>query len=278
MSDSTSNNLVLEKVISDARKSDPNYSFIMYLGDFVMDRSRTNYYWMLWKIKPELQNLPFYMIPGNHDVVKSGNTDKAFYRSVMGSEYYWFGYGDVLFIGTDSSGEYVDDEQFAWLEETLSKIRPLFKQCVIFGHRPPANPSNDPATFKNHKMGQKSADKFESILRKYKVDLMIFGHVHYYSKDTFAGIPMYTTPSAGQDIRSDIKKYGYINLKIGKNGIERVEPKYIEFTGHPRTQVEAWLVSNILSQKLRKMITILLIISSMCFAGSIIAGLKGRNK
>jgi predicted phosphodiesterase len=278
MSDTTTNNLVLEKTIQDAQNSENNYSFIIHLGDFVMDRSRTNFYWLLWEIKPYLKDMPFYMIPGNHDVEKYGQIDKSFYRSVMGQEYYWFGYGDVLFIGMDSSGDFVEEEQFAWLSDTLTKIRPLFKYCVIFGHRPPANPSNDPGIKKNHKMDKESANKFESVIRGHKIDAMIFGHVHYFSKGQFAGIPMYTTPPAGQDIRSDIKKYGYISVKFGKNGVENVTQHYIDFVGRPREQLEAWLVSNILSQKLRKMVTIILIASSIFLLISLIAKLLVRKK
>lgn len=255
MGDSTTNNLVLENVILDARNSDANYSFILYLGDFVMDRSRTNFYWMLWEIGPKLGDLPLYMIPGNHDVAKYGNVDKSFYQSVMGATYYWFGYGDTLFVGIDSSGDYMEDEQFKWLSDTLTKIRPMFRHCIIFGHRPPVNPPNRAA----HKMDDVSAEKLKNIVRKHKIDAMFFGHVHYWSEYTFAGIPIYTIPSAGQYFGDDIKKYGYVDLKVGHRGIENIEPKYIEFTGHPREQLEAWLTSNILSQKLRKMLSILFI-------------------
>ena len=270
-SDTANNNLVLEKIVKDIRKSDKKYSFILYLGDLTNDRVRTNFYWMLWELKPELKNMPLYMVPGNHDVEKHHDIDESFYRSVMGQEYYWFGYGDVLFIGIDSSGVSMENEQLTWLSDTLTKVRPLFKYCVIFGHRPPKDPTNNPSGMKNRNMNKKTSDKFISILSKHKVDLMVFGHVHYYSEDKIGKIPMYTTPSAGQKIRSDVNKYGYISLRIGKNGIEHVEPKYINFSGSTGELMEAKLVSNILSQNLRKIISIILILSATCFTGGIIA-------
>lgn len=181
MSDTAANNRVLAGVIDAARTDGADYSFFMYLGDMVDDTSPVNFRWMMEKIQPALGDMPFYTLPGNHDVEKHHVVDKTGYNSVMGPGYYWFGYGDVLFIVMDSSGKYVEDVQFEWLRETLENVRPRFGHCVIFGHKPPVNPVNAP----NHKMDAASVDKFAGIIAGHKIDAMFFGHVHYFSREVF---------------------------------------------------------------------------------------------
>ena len=33
--------------------------------------------------------------------------------------------------------------------------------------------------------------------------------------------------SSGQKIRSDVNKYGYVTVKVGKKGIEEIRPHYL---------------------------------------------------
>lgn len=62
------------------------------------------------------------MIPGNHEIAdRFGSDNKYFYRMVFGPLYYWFSYGNVMFIGLDSSEERYDDAQLEWLEDVLEK-------------------------------------------------------------------------------------------------------------------------------------------------------------
>lgn len=273
ISDTGTHNHVLEKAIDSARQND-NPDFIMYLGDFVSDRRPANFYWMLHEIERHLGGTPFYMIPGNHDVEKRGNIDKRYYRAVMGPAYYWFGYGDTLFIAMDSSDE-IEDEQFEWLADTLKHIRPLFKNCILFGHMPP---KNVPGAEK-HMMKDDDVQKFESIIRGHKINAMFFGHVHYFSKDEFAGIPIYTTPSSGQTARfTDIGKFGYISLRIGPRGIEDITPKYIKFSGPRREYFEAWFFRYVFTQRIRELINAITIAAFVFFVAGLITKYYARRK
>lgn len=275
-SDTGANNSVLEQIIIDAQKLAPQPNFMLYLGDFVTKKNNTGLYWILYEIKNKLHGIPMYSVPGNHDVAHHHEIDKQMYRSVLGPAYYWFGYGDVLFIGLDSSGKFIDDEQFKWLDDTLKNIRPMFKHCIIFSHRPPVDLI--PGRVKNHTLDAPSTEKLESIVRKYKIDAMIFGHVHYYASGTFSGIPVYTTPSGGQEIRSDIKKYGYVIMTFNKNGIKSIEPKYIDFHGPKREYVEFWMAKNVFGFQLRHMVSILLSWAGILFLLSGTTYLIERHK
>ena len=272
MADSGNNNLVLENVVRDARRNPQNHAFMLYLGDLVMNRHETYFYWMLSEIQPKLHHKPFYMVPGNHDVIHDGDTDKSFYRSVMGPTYYWFGYGDTLFIGLDSSAEYMEHEQFIWLDSTLSRIRPHFKHCVIFSHRPPqVLPGH-----RDHKMDDASIERLRQIVRKYrgKIDVMFFGHLHYFSAQTFEGVPIYTTPTAGQGSSVD-KRFGYLSVGFSSRGVTNVTPVFVSDPEYRREYFELFWAAQILTPKLRGIVTFLLALSII--SALISRGLRPRH-
>lgn len=259
VSDTGSNHLVLRKVLESALQNN-NYDFVMYLGDMTVNASVSAYYWMLHDIQPVLGKTPMYTLPGNHDIVrrigltKVHFTDKSLYETIMGPRYYWFGYGDTLFITLDSSDESLDKAQLQWLDDTLKKIRPYFKNCIIMGHVPPAN--SRPDYFEDHITKPEATKKFESIIRKYKINGMFFGHVHFFSAAKFAGIDFWTTPSSGQSIRNpEVPKYGYVNVKINKNGKVDVQPVYIDFNGPRHEFFAEWFTRDVMGTKVRMTIT-----------------------
>jgi len=237
-----------------------------------MNRDEANFYWMLYELRPSLRHMPFYMVPGNHDVERDKQVDKSFYRSVMGDTHYWFGYGDVLFIGLDSSGHSIGDGQFKWLQNTLEKVRPMFKYCVIYSHRPPVVPHGAP----DHKLDDASIEKLKSIIEKYNIDAMFFGHVHYFSSQRFAGIPVYTVPTAGQGSRVD-DRFGYVSVTVDGDGIKSVKPKYVNFSGPEREHFEVLWVDNVLSRQFRKLLTIMLASAVFCGAVALILRLVRKK-
>lgn len=272
VSDTGSNHLVLREVLKNALNHN-KYDFVMYMGDMTVNASVTAYYWMLNDIHPLLNGTPMYTLPGNHDITRRVGltrthfTDKSFYETVMGQRYYWFGYGNTLFITLDSSDTSLDDAQLAWLDDTLKKIRPLFKNCVIMGHVPPLN--SRPDFFKDHITKPDTTKKFEAIIKKYKINAMFFGHVHFFSKAKFANIDFWTTPATGQSIRNpEMPKYGYITVKINKNGRVNVEPGYVDFKGPKHEFFAEWFTRDVMGVKVRMTISTML---KIAFASLIIA-------
>lgn len=273
--DTGAENHVLERVIDDVQNSENDYAFMLYLGDFVTKKTQTGLSWLLHEIRPHLHDMPFYATPGNHDVELAHIVDKSQYRSMMGSTYYWFGYGRVLFIALDSSGKQIEDEQFEWLDNTLKKIRPMFKHCVIYSHKPPIDLM--PGVVKNHTLKKWSAEKLASIVGRYKIDAMIFGHVHYFATGTFAGIPIYTIPAAGQGNRVGDHEHGYASITFDKRGVKSVEPHYIEFKGPKRETVEYSIARRVFGYALRGTVSWFLAIALLCFGiGGIIHKMKSK--
>lgn len=202
---------------------------------------------MTHEITPKLKGMPFYAVPGNHDIKnQKDEVDLTEYRKVFGADYYWFSYGDILFVWLNNSDKSIGDEQFEWLRMVWEKVRPQFKTCVVFAHIPPYDVEGIP----HHSMVPEAAVKLKKLLAKHRVDLVLFGHVHNYTEGKFAGAPMYTLLSSGQEIRSFVNKFGYVEVEIPKVGQPVVTPVYTDNVAQGEFE-DVFLTDNILSTKAR---------------------------
>ena len=216
--------------------------FLLYLGDLVRYRNISHFRWIVSELDEKL-DLPFYMIPGNHEIAdRFGSDNKYFYRMVFGPLYYWFSYGNVMFIGLDSSEERYDDAQLEWLEDVLEKVRPHFRYCVVYTHVPPLT---DPS-WRKQILTEPSVERLGRILQRHKIDLILAAHIHQYWRGSVWGIPVVTLMSSGQKIRSDVNKYGYVTVKVGKKGIEEIRPHYLADNMDDDNEYIELLFSNIL--------------------------------
>ena len=116
---------------------DEGNQFILYLGDLVRYRNISHFRWIISELDEKLE-FPFLHDSGNHEIANHfGRQDKSLYKMLFGPLYYWFSYGDVMFIGLDSSEEKYNEAQLSWLEDVLEKIRPHYKYCIVHTHVPP---------------------------------------------------------------------------------------------------------------------------------------------
>lgn len=239
MSDTGSFNTSMERIVKHIRKT-TDAKFILHLGDLVKYNNRTHFNWIAQELNGKLKGMPLYMISGNHEM-SNGNKNLQVYEDVFGSPYYWFSYGDVLFIALDTSLHIIDDEQLEWLQGMLRKIRPQFRRCVVYTHIPPVNPRND-----EKELDEVQRDKLAEILRGQKIDLMIAGHVHYFSVSQWAGITLVTVPSSGQEPRNNSGMLGYLVVNVP-------EKDAVTFEEHPvKTAVDRENVDVFMSATLTK--------------------------
>lgn len=210
--------IVLKKIVSD------NPDFIIYIGDLVRGTAREHFVHMTDVIDDNVGDTPVYFTPGNHDVRIShaGTINKHEYTHRFGAPYYWFGYGNTLFISLDSSDSTIDEQQWQFYDWVMTNIKPKFKYTVLYTHMPPINP----ADMEEHRQSDQSAERMATMIKKHKPDVIFSGHVHYWYPQTFQGVPLYTTPASGQAPRGDIKEMGYVNVSIDNTGIH-AEPVYI---------------------------------------------------
>ncbi|MBQ4471982.1 MAG: metallophosphoesterase [Alphaproteobacteria bacterium] len=214
LSDTGSQNRTLQGLVRDARNKF-NPKFILHLGDLVVYRNIEHMYWMMDELDDKLKGIPLYLVPGNHDVKKKKGTDKTLYERVFGPRYYWFGYGNTLFIGLDSSTKEIDENQWTFFERVMQRVRPGFRHVILFTHIPPVAPDDHP----QHTLNADAVERMNQMLKKYPVDAIFTGHVHYYSEQKFAGIPLYTTPPSGQYFVGPVHKFGYLVVNVDSQGV-----------------------------------------------------------
>lgn len=244
LSDTGSQDWTLKRLITEIKwKEKPD--FMLHLGDLIVYRNIEHMYWMMDELDDKLAGIPMYLVPGNHDVKKKKGVDKSMYQRVFGPTYYWFSYGDVLFVALDSSTEKIDDEQWQFFEQVMKKIRPSFKYAVLYTHVPPVVPEG----YHHHTLQEESVKSMAEMLKKYPVDVIFSGHVHYYSEQNFHGVPVYTVPPSGQYFGGPVRKFGYLIVEADNRGLHVRN----EYSDRPKDSelLAIWFVDLILTNKIR---------------------------
>ena len=151
----------------------------------------------------------------------------------------------------------------------MKLVRPHFIHVVLFTHVPPIVP---PEYLNHHALKEQSTVRMRQMLKKYPVDLVLSGHVHYYSEQNFEGIPIYTVPPSGQYFVGPVRKFGYLIVQIDEKGI-RVENFYSN-RGKGATLLELLFVDLVLTDKVRW------IAGGICLAGLLfwLLGHKWRRR
>jgi Icc-related predicted phosphoesterase len=221
MGDSGLRDEPLKLILEDIMKH--NYPFVLNLGDQARKLMTSNFELLLQTNNRIFGDFPFYAVPGNHDVVYGGS-DKPedylrFYNRSFGQAYYWFTYGNTLFIGLDTSRGNLYPKQEEWLKTTLKKLRSSYKTCIVFMHIPPI----DPRPGQNYCMSKTESDKLKSILDKYNITAILAGHIHEYNTGKFGNIPLYICPPSGQKMRGEQKFHGYLRCSVEKDGTLKVK-------------------------------------------------------
>ncbi len=244
LSDTGSQNWTLKRLIAKAKRTEKP-DFMLHLGDLIVYRNIEHLYWMMDELDDKLGGIPMYLVPGNHDVKKKKGTDKSIYQRVLGPTYYWFGYGSTLFIALDSSTEEIDEDQWAFFEQVMKKVRPQFTKVILYTHVPPIVPPE----YHRHILKEEAISKMSQMLKKYPVDAIFSGHVHFYSEQNFQGIPVYTVPPSGQYFVGPVHKFGYLIVTVDKQGVH-VQNVYSD---RPKSSelMSIWFVDLVLTDKIR---------------------------
>lgn len=186
--------------------------FAVCLGDMMKSARETEYGHVVSEFR-EVMRVPLWAIPGNHDV-EPMNAILSYHR-FFGQDYYYWSYGDTLFIALNTAAGSLPEEQRLFLAQTLASQRNRYRRCVILCHVPPLNlqphgsrclPADDAAAFRR-------------IVADYNIDLILSGHIHQFMEGSFAGIRLAHLPSSGQTIR-DPKNgmFGYAMLDFSADG------------------------------------------------------------
>ncbi|EFC39323.1 predicted protein [Naegleria gruberi] len=198
--------------------------FILHIGDipYVWNHEH-EYKWEKWfdMIEPITSAMPYIVCNGNHENASNFTSYKTRFTNstvsvttksnTQSNLYYSFDYGSIHFITISSEHDYA--LQTRWMEEDLAKVNREETPFIIFYSHRPMYSSNE-----NHGSYDPIRIAVEPLLRKYKVDLALFGHVHAYER---------TCPISEQGV-CDKKKHrnyfknadGTIHIHVGTAGFE----------------------------------------------------------
>ena len=250
--------------IRDAKKK--KIDFILNLGDIARRISFAQYERLLTDLHKELGNTPFYSIPGNHDILASGKEGLIrhkpyfqYYNRAFGPSYYWFGFGDTMFVALNTAIHKLDKPQLKWLARTLDSFREDFNKCIIYMHIPP----KDPRQGHNEIFGS-GRKEFKEILSQHDITAIFAGHLHCFSETTFAEIPLYIAPSSGQKIRSCNPNYGYLYCQLDEMGKLDVECVFLK-EKRGRKAFKAFMYESLVSTGSLMLIILLYVFSLFAF-------------
>jgi hypothetical protein len=174
--------------------------FVMSVGDFIQgntnDRSILTRDWA--KIDEMIKPLkvPFFFVPGNHDI--NNDVMRDVWNKRSGVPFYSFVYKDVLFLALDSTGEkgqIVPDYQVEYMKQTLAKHAAVRWTFVFIHH--PLWLYDDPAGFA----------KVQPLL-KGRPHTVIAGHTHHYLHERRDGANYYILGTTGGGSQLRGKKFG----------------------------------------------------------------------
>jgi hypothetical protein len=152
--------------------------FVLSVGDLIQgyteDMDELLRQWTEFDSFIDLLEVPFFYVPGNHDITNKVMQD--LWKERFGKTYYHFVYKDVLFLCLDSEDQHrgagrgsISDEQYEYIERTLA-ANPDVRWTLVFMHQP-LWAQDDPVRWPD--VETLLADREHSVFT---------GHVHHYQR------------------------------------------------------------------------------------------------
>ena len=114
--------------------------FVMSVGDFIpgntADRAKLAKEWAEFDAELKPLKVPFFFVPGNHDI--NNDVMRDVWKERSGVPFYSFVYKNVLFLALDTTGEkgdIVPDYQVESMRKALDKY-PDARWTFVFMHHP----------------------------------------------------------------------------------------------------------------------------------------------
>jgi len=230
-------------VIGDTRSGGDDYSDLVkramtYRPDFMVNTGdmigspKKNLWADFWEMSRPV-TVPYFLTVGNHDV-NDLKSEKLYKEEVdlPGNElYYSFSVGNSLFIFLDSNipgkEKKITGKQYEWLEKLLSTSG--HKQEFVFVHHP-LFPDEDVG---HHYGGcldkyPEKRDRLNTLLAKYKVNIVFVGHEHLYSKKMVDGVMHVITGGGGAMLYTTDDKGGFYHFILVTVNGNKVTGKVID--------------------------------------------------
>jgi len=178
--------IALEKAKTDGE------DFVVVVGDLTSLGTKEELLAMK-KILDE-SGLPYYAIPGNHDLWASNQKNSSFYRQVFGPDFQSFKKDNLKFILVNN-GSFLGikamvgengQNQGDWLQEEVKEC--VVMDCLVFMHIPLNHPRSLHVMGEGNALVAAEAKEWVKKLVESKVKEVFAGHLHYYSAYNLEGL------------------------------------------------------------------------------------------
>jgi len=191
-------------------------AFVIQVGDMIhgltYDKEELREEWARFKKQISPITMPFYPVPGNHDV--GTQESEEVYGEIWGKDKYYYSWdyenNHFIILDTDYKIQYntIDDEQIEWLKKDLEEHKGSDNIFILL-HRAifiEAKDNEETQTKNNKDKTREEKEKDEGILAwekihpiliKYPVRAVIGGHYHRYTQYVKDGIHYIITNATG---------------------------------------------------------------------------------
>lgn len=204
-----------------------NPDFVVNTGDIVFTTWRTDH-WVRFFNMISLNNYaathPYMISIGNHETTEFGGDGGYLYNQQLyypdENLYYAYNYSNTCFISLDvfcdsfmnpnTENEGVSNAQLAWLDQVLSAANASDKinWIIVSSHYPAYSSGGNTAPYIQYIM---------PILNQYDVDLLLWGHDHFYERLDVNGTPCIIAGGGGAEtdpFSPNISPYSVINKAV----------------------------------------------------------------
>ena len=169
--------------------------------------------------------IELYHLPGNHDhILRDGTADPQDFIVRFGSDRFSVKKKNMNVVGLNTSLIYfnsvLEQDQMAWLEETLESTKPG-DVTLVFGHHPFFCENIDEED-SHVQIAKSKRHEYFDLFKSSGVDAVFAGHLHDNSAGEYEGIPMLTTTSSGYQLGAGPASIRVITVKDGQVSEELV--------------------------------------------------------
>lgn len=225
IADSHNDNEDLRKALIQAKTL--GAKFVIGLGDYTEVGTVTDL--QLAKNTFTSSGLPFYLLPGDHDLWDSRNrgvSSAEDFNQVFGFSYQAFGDSNIRFVLINNADNYdgVDSLQMSWLTDELARQGTLHPKLLFaFVHEPLSHPSSDHAMGRVTKKLTDQAQKIIDLLKAAGTAEVFAGDTHFYTRyeDGRTGMKMTTVGAVTRDRNAQAPRFSMVD--VGSDGGYQVE-------------------------------------------------------
>ena len=158
--------------------------------------------------------VPLAAIPGNHDVFRGTEYDLRYFHALLGADNRAFRLGSVQFVLLNNAWGHVEEEQFAWLESTLSASAAPF--VFVFCHKPVFE-LRDHTFYAMER--REHADRLHELFRTHEVSAVFSGHIHSLLSETRDGVTYIISGGAGSKLTTVDDMHHYLSVHVSADAV-----------------------------------------------------------